>query len=63
MNSITKLYSANEQWKNEVMGHFDLVAENIRHDLTGANRDELESLKNTTKSHERRIKALELRPV
>jgi hypothetical protein len=31
--------------KDEILRHFDLVVETIRHDLLGANRDEIESVK------------------
>ena len=63
MESQAKLYDDMKQWKDDVMGHLDVVAENIRHDLKGASRDELESLKDTTTKHEKRIEALEMRPV
>lgn len=29
----------------EIKSHFDLAVENIRHDLLGANRDEIEAVK------------------
>ncbi len=45
MGEIGKLYDANKRWKDEIMQHFDVVAENIRHDALGANRDEVERLK------------------
>ncbi|MDB4978945.1 MAG: hypothetical protein JWM56_1131 [Candidatus Peribacteria bacterium] len=32
-------------WKQEIMEHFDLVAENIRYDVQGANKDEIEGIK------------------
>lgn len=43
----------------EIIQHFDLVAENLRHDLLGAHRDEIEILKDARKDHERRISQLE----
>jgi hypothetical protein len=46
-------------WKQEIIDHFDLVAENIRHDLVSANREEIELLKDGLKSHDRRIHTLE----
>jgi hypothetical protein len=52
MAEIGKLYDANERWKDELKGHFDLTVENIRTDLTGANKDRLEG-------HENRIARLE----
>jgi hypothetical protein len=33
MDELGKLYSANEQWKEELKQHFDVVAENIKHDF------------------------------
>jgi len=59
MDSIGKLYDANEAWKEEIIRHFDVVVENIRHDLEGANRDEIEVLKDSKASHEQRITRLE----
>lgn len=44
MESIGKLYDANERWKNEVKRHFDVTVEKIRHDLQGANKDQIENL-------------------
>ena len=67
MQEIGKLYDANQRWKQEVMqntddrisaseervmGHFDLVAENIKYDFQGAFNDKLVQ-------HERRIIRLE----
>jgi hypothetical protein len=65
MESIGRLYDANERWKDEVIGaqerwkdeikrHFDLKVETIRHDLLGANKDRIEN-------HEHRITRLERR--
>ncbi len=48
-----------ERWKDEILRHFDVVVENIRHDLAGANRDEIQSLKNGHADHQRRITTLE----
>lgn len=45
MEQIGMLYDANQRWKSEIMEHFDLTVENIRHDLQGARRDEIESIK------------------
>lgn len=67
MDEIGRLYDANERWKNELKvemdrrasdsekrmkNHFDLAVENIRADLTGANKDRIEG-------HEHRIVQLE----
>ena len=48
-----------EQWKKELKDHFDLVAENIRHDFASANREEIDMLKDGHKGHEKRILTLE----
>ncbi len=48
-----------DKYKDEIMRHFDVVAENIRHDLLGAKSDEIELLKDTHHDHERRIRRLE----
>lgn len=56
MEQIGRLYDATEgwkdemrdtteRWKDEVKGHFDLAVETIRHDLLGANRDDIASMK------------------
>jgi len=63
MDSIGRLYDANEKWKDQIIDHFQIVAEDIRHDLKGANHDEIQSLKNTKDDHERRLQTLEVRPV
>lgn len=54
MGEIGKLYDANERWKNELLRHFDVAVETIRHDLRGAHRDRMEN-------HEQRITRLEQR--
>lgn len=46
-------------FKEEIIHHFDLVLENIRHDLEGANRDEIEVLKDAKVDHGNRITKLE----
>jgi len=43
----------------EVKRHFDVVIEDLRHDLLGARSDEVEVLKDSRKDHERRIRRLE----
>jgi hypothetical protein len=52
MDQIGKLYDANEGWKEEVMRHFDVVAEQIKHDFNGAFSDKVEQ-------HEERLLRLE----
>ena len=54
MDELGKLYQANERWKDEILDanekwkeelkqHFDVIAENIRHDLLkGALHDKIE---------------------
>jgi len=42
-----------DQFKDEILRHFDLTAENIRHDLAGANRDEIEMVKDRVTRLER----------
>ena len=44
---------------DELKRHFDLTVETIRHDLQGANRDELSMLSDTTRDHEGRLQTLE----
>ncbi len=48
-----------ELWKQEVKDHFDVVAENIRHDFSSANREEIAVLKDGHKENKKRIDALE----
>ncbi len=43
----------------ETRRHFDVVAEDIRHDLLGANKDEIEGLKQSRTDHGQRIARLE----
>ncbi|MBC7815809.1 MAG: hypothetical protein IAG10_02795 [Planctomycetaceae bacterium] len=45
--------------KDEILRHFDVMVETNRHDLLGAKHDEIEVLKDRSKSHERRIVRLE----
>ena len=44
---------------DEMKRHFDVVVEDIRHDLVGANRDEVVSLRNSRVDHEQRLLRLE----
>jgi hypothetical protein len=72
IESIGNLYDATEQWKDEILEstdrwkdeiirHFDAALENIRHDLEGANRDEIKVRKDSKRDHEERIDRLEKR--
>ena len=45
--------------QEETHRHFDLSVETIRHDLLGANHDEIEVLKDARKNHDKRIVVLE----
>ena len=51
-NRFNDLEEKMELWKKELKDHFDLVAENIKHDFKGAFHDKLEQ-------HEDRIVQLE----
>ena len=55
MNSISKLYDANEgwkeeihtamgEWKEQIIAQFKLVIEDLRHDFLGAHHDKVELL-------------------
>lgn len=57
--SIQELYDANSRWKEEIIRHFDVAVEDIRHDLLGARRDEVELLKDGHSDHELRLKRVE----
>jgi hypothetical protein len=46
-------------FKDEILRHFDLAVETIRHDLVGANRDEISQMKDKSQDHESRILRLE----
>jgi hypothetical protein len=52
MDSMGKLYEANERWKEEIIHEFKVVAEDIRHDALGANKDKIQN-------HENRITHVE----
>ena len=58
-NQFVDLRADMEKWKKELKDHFDLVAENIRHDFRAANREEIEVLKDGHKENRGRIVALE----
>ncbi len=61
MGAVKNLYEANKDWKDEIVRHFDVVTEDIRHHLEGANHDEIEVLKDSKTDHEQRIVHLEKR--
>ena len=48
-----------EQQAEETRRHFDVVAENIHHDVAGANRDEITLLQDKQHDHEERLAAVE----
>jgi len=56
---IAELRHDVELSKVEIKRHFDVVIEDLRHDLIGARNDEVEVLKDSRKDHERRIRHLE----
>ena len=64
MKEIAKLYGAQDRWKDEIIRqqgrwkdeiirHFDLTVETIRHDLLGANKDDIDVLKDRVTRLER----------
>jgi hypothetical protein len=59
----TEMHKSMERFRkeavDEITRHFDVVVENIRHDLVGANHDEVISLKNQKVNHEQRLLRLE----
>ena len=61
MDSIGKLYDANERWKDEIIQHFGIAVEHLRHELIGIHRDKISLLEDRAKSHEGRIFRLEPR--
>ena len=56
---LSKLEQNMDAQKEEIMRHFDTVAENLFHELAGAHRDEIAVLKDRKDDHERRIRRLE----
>lgn len=56
---FTKLRLEIKKEGEETRRHFDVVAEQLFHDLAGASRDEIEILKDARKDHSRRIRRLE----
>jgi len=45
--------------EDKIINNFNVVAENIHHDTAGANKDEIEVLKDSRQNHEKRIIKLE----
>jgi hypothetical protein len=58
MTEIGRLYAANEQWKDELIEHFDLAAEDIKHNFESAFHDKLEQHDDRIKRLERHVKLL-----
>ena len=46
-------------FKEEILRHFDVIVEDLRHDLIGARSDEIEVLKDGRRNHEERLRRLE----
>lgn len=42
-----------QEMREEILRHFDMTVETIRHDLAGANRDEIETIKDRVTKVER----------
>lgn len=55
----SELRAEMKQMKDEIIRHFDVALEQMRHDLAGANQDEIETLKDGKVDHENRIVRLE----
>lgn len=45
--------------KEEIIRHFDVIAEHIHHEMASANREEIDILKDMKKDHETRITTVE----
>jgi hypothetical protein len=52
MDSMGRIYDANERWKDEMKHHFDVALENTAHDIISAKSDRVAN-------HEDRILRLE----
>lgn len=59
MEQIGRLYDANARWKDEIIQHFDVAVESIRHEMQAAHHDSIELLRDQTADHASRIKRLE----
>ncbi|MCB9808211.1 hypothetical protein H6770_03050 [Candidatus Peribacteria bacterium] len=56
-----EVHQDTEKWKEEIKADFYIAVGQIRHDLIGANRDEISVLQDARQDHERRIATLESR--
>jgi predicted metal-dependent hydrolase len=54
-----KLYDANARWKDEIIEHFDVAVETIRHEMKAAHHDSIEMLRDQSDDHAKRIERLE----
>ena len=59
MEQVGKLYDADARWKDEIIEHFDLTVESIRHEMKAAHHGSVELLRDQTADHAKRIKRLE----
>jgi hypothetical protein len=59
MDEMSKLYVANEQWKDEIVRHFDVVAENIHYDMVGAHKDKIGVIDDRSLQNRQRIEKIE----
>ncbi|HUY92240.1 MAG TPA: hypothetical protein VMV10_26100 [Pirellulales bacterium] len=70
MEQMGKLYDADarwkddiqnsiSRWKDEIIEHFDVAVETIRHEMRAAHHDSIELLRDQTADHAKRIKRLE----
>lgn len=58
-SDIQTVKSDMQTMKQEILDHFDAVIENVEDELKGANRDEIELIKDVQQRHEQRIAQLE----
>jgi len=56
---LRELHDEIKTSKEEILHEFRLTVETIRHDLLGANHDEIGQLKDKSQDHELRIRCLE----
>lgn len=59
MEQIGKLYDANARWKDEIIEHFDVAVETIRHEMKAAHHDSIDLLRDQNADHAKRIERLE----
>ncbi len=52
--TMAHMYSDMQAWKEELRLHFDVVVENLKHDLFSARHDDIESLKTRVTRLERK---------